>query len=130
MAGLISSFGFIYLPKFIALLHPTVVSCTLESSIRSRLYSRKDINVIPAPGTSVGVGFDFQELFYQWSLTLKASQAVEEVDLRIDWLQPMDRISLIPEDDVLSELQPMWFSGFPEPKRKPDYYTRTVLFRR
>lgn len=97
---------------------------SIQSRIVSRLYARE--NILDDPNASRTHYFLFQELFYEWELTLSADKSIERVSGQIDHLKEGDRFRVVPEDTKLSPLLPKWFSGFIEPARKkPDYFART-----
>jgi len=95
---------------------------SVQSRIVARLYAREDIR-----GTPEGnINFSFQELFYEWKLTLLPDRPTKRISGRIDHLKGDDRFRVVPDDATLSPLQPRWFSEFPEPARKvPDYFARS-----
>lgn len=125
--ALILAVAFNHIPTLISWLSPCKIIAEVNTTVVSRLYSRKDIDVLVPPSASLDFGF--QELFYEWSLTLLPTRDVAEIALQIDRLEANDRVQVIPQHATLSELHPRWFSGFPEPQRdKPDYYSRTVRF--
>lgn len=96
----------------------------IQSRIISRLYARRNIQA--APNASMTIDFSFQELFYEWKLTLSADKTIKRVSGRIDHLTESDRVRVVPEDVKLSPLLPKWYSGFAEPARKkPDYFAQT-----
>jgi hypothetical protein len=106
---------------------PCVVRATTTSDIVSRLYARADFN---AAASDMVMNFQFQELFYEWTMTLSSENLDRGLALTISHMRPDDRIAITPADHKSSDLVPMWLSGFPEPARSPDYYRRTISFDR
>jgi hypothetical protein len=104
--------------------HTCQISAVISTRILSRLYAR--VKFSPA---EQDIPFDFQELFYEWTLRLSVNTPVAALSLRIEHLTPNDRPHFDPEPMRISELQPRWFSGFSEPARKkPDYFSQTLQF--
>jgi hypothetical protein len=69
-----------------------------------------------------------QELFYDWVLTLEATQRVGGVYITIrDDDKQNYRLHVDPEGASVSDVSPGWISGFPEP-REPDFYSRSIKF--
>ena len=93
---------------------------TASSDVVARLYATGWVQL----GTTE-VPVSFQELFYEWRLTIKSKEE-HAVTLEINNLALNDRMEVLPADSLVSELKPRWMSGFNEPKRSPDYYSRTV----
>jgi hypothetical protein len=53
----------------------------------------------------------------------------EETFMELTNLNKNDAVRITPENAIISEPLPKWFSGYPEPTRHiPDYYARTVQF--
>jgi hypothetical protein len=74
------------------------------------------------------MAFQSQELFYEWQLILSASKTAHDVVVTVEWLNPDDRFSVQPPGVSISDLTPKWMSGFPEPTRRADVYSRSVRF--
>ena len=105
---------------------PCVVETEVKSNIVSRVYSRGSLQ----PGLSEQMlEPKFQELFYEWNLSISSDQPANDLFIRLDHVGVDDRISVTPTQGRISDLFPGWLSGFPEPHRnKPDYFSRTIEF--
>jgi hypothetical protein len=104
-------------------------SCTVEGTISadvlSRLYFRGSIDPELKEQTLSPTS---QELFYEWQISLVASDTAHDVAFELHHLENDDRVSLRPSTaGTLSDPAPWWYSGFPEPQRqKPDHFVRKV----
>jgi hypothetical protein len=104
------------------LLFPCVLSATVTTDIVSRLHGR-------APLEAQGeMPFQTQELFYEWRVALKTSRPTDNVGVTIERLSAGDRLAVQPAGSQVSALVPRWMSGFDEPTRTPDSYSRSVRF--
>lgn len=106
-------------------------SCEMKLAIGSqtiaRLYARDNINLLRLG--KINITFKFQELFYEWKVSVSATENISAVTLSIDHLTDVDSVRTLPENAQISDLHPKWFSGFAEPARKkPDYYGRMIQF--
>jgi hypothetical protein len=103
------------------------IGATERSKIVARLYTRQNIRELSRSRSRV-FPFDFQQLFYEWdvSVDLKGS-AEHEAFIELTDLGKDDVVRITPETAIISEPLPKWFSGYPEPERHiPDYYARTL----
>jgi len=98
---------------------------TTEGHALSRLYARGQIPP-PVPNVTSHTAVNAQELFYQWTATIVSLHQIPEMSITVDHLAVYDRIRVTPMDAELSALTPRWQSGFPEPDRNPDYYSRNI----
>jgi len=108
-----------------AVIRPCSMRAELVTDVISRPYARHHLD--PAAREQY-LNPTFQELFYEWHLTLTPNQPVGGLVLTIDHVTEADRFRVTPEQRPLSELKPRWLSGFTEPERTPDYHARTVGF--
>jgi hypothetical protein len=105
------------------------ISTAMESFGVARVYSEapaKDLYSSGPPETH-NMRILSQELFYQWSISLKSDRIISNVTVEVENIKQDDRIRVVPEESAVSQWTPKWFSGFPEPERKrPDYYVRVI----
>jgi hypothetical protein len=98
-----------------------LVKGSINTSVVSRLHSTAKLRDEP-----FDMSFEFQELFYEWNLTLALPARVDRIILTLSHLAKSDRVSIVPEDAARSELKAKWISGFDEPTRTPDFYACTL----
>lgn len=98
----------------------------IKSEIVARLWS--PIVKAPSPGHQIDVGFAYQELFYQWVLTLDPEIVIPNASITVAYLALDDAVSILPPDAVIGEPKEGWVLGFEEKTRKPDFYLRVFEF--
>jgi hypothetical protein len=98
------------------------VKAIIHSRIVGRLYAR---TAAPPPGETVNVNFSFQEIFYEWSVSLIADRQ-SVASLKVDNLQQGDVFRVEPEG-ATTEKVPETALGFRSAKTdRPDYYALIV----
>lgn len=107
------------------------LTASAESHLVARLYVRNSEHLLVEPGMKTLMRPQFEDLFYEWKVSIKPDETTPNVFLAVDHLKQNDVVSVTPEDGRISAATPKWFSGFTEPaSRKPDYYARTINFDR
>lgn len=102
--------------------------CLIETEVKSDIVSRIFFRDTFEKGEQI-LEPEFQELFYEWNLSISSDNPVNDVFLKLDHVGVDDRLSVTPTHGKVSHLLPLWLSGFPEPHRnKPDYFFRTIEF--
>jgi hypothetical protein len=92
----------------------------------ARLWS--PIVKIPSVGETLNGQFAYQELFYQWVLTLAPKTDVPAGSITVSYLTLDDLVTVVPLDAVVGAPQKGWILGFEEKKRRPSYYSRVFTF--
>jgi TIR domain len=101
-------------------------SPSISSQIVSRIHGRDSDDKL-LQQRQLNLEPQFQELFYEWTLTIKARENISNILLEIAHAADNDLISTIPDDSNISLLKPRWMSGFQEPTRVlPDFFVRTI----
>lgn len=121
----LATWGVIYTALGIWISSPKIVVAAMPEIV-ARVYAR---GLWPQPPATSGEYKPFlQELFYEWVLTLTPDGQTGEITVRIkDPIKHLDdRIKIEPDIASISDIKPMWMSGFEEPSRKPDYYERVI----
>lgn len=105
------------------------ITATANSQFVSRIHAR---GMLPPPGQETHVEPAFQELFYEWNISVTANHQAQNVIVVIHEDGPTEAalIRTIPENASVSDLKPAWMSGFNERNRPPDYYLRKIQFPR
>lgn len=106
---------------------PCSISVVTKSEIVARVHLRAMI--LPSGSTEVYKPI-FQDLFHDWVINVTPTGTASQVIISIqDVRKPVDNIRVEPPDDaIISEPKPKWFSGFEEPSQTPEFYVRTVSF--
>ena len=100
------------------------VSVSTTGQITSRLYGFGQL-----PTKESALQFQWQELFYDWTLSVDSlTEIQQDILIIVHDVHPLtDRVRVLPET-VRSRVESQeehWMSGFVEP-RNPDSYTRTI----
>lgn len=107
---------------------PCALTGTVKADVVTRLYGRHDIL---GPDDSNDIPFTFQEVFYEWELSIASDRTVADALVTVDDTVPDDQIVTEPEQYYISGPSPRWLSGFPEAGRlRPDSYSRTLRIER
>jgi hypothetical protein len=115
-------------PSFWAMEAPCGLSVAITTEMIARVYAREKL---PETGETINARPFIQELFYEWTLSLKPNRTVSdvEVDLRYgrgkEDEMSSDHLRSVPIGVILDP-KPGWMSGFDEPAQRPDYYTRSI----
>jgi hypothetical protein len=113
-----TAYGFIRLTKL------PDCSCNLSSEIVARDYYVSGL----LPGTMM-IKPMFREFFYDWNLKMESPKKIRDITLVINDLEKDDRVTVSPENLAeVTELAPRWMSGFKEPSRNSDFFSKTVRF--
>jgi hypothetical protein len=103
------------------------IDANVESHLTARLYSRRNLTSIQQPNKQFNIPLQFEELFYDWSLSIAPDKLVTDAFVEIDHLKEDDVVTVVPEDAKVSQPMPKWLSGYTEPSRKkPDFYARQI----
>jgi hypothetical protein len=76
---------------------PSPAACTVttkvESHLTARLYSRENLNMLRKPGSHLA-RLQFEELFYDWSVSVSPDKPITNLFLEVDHLNKPDVVKV------------------------------------
>jgi len=101
-------------------------SAKVTGAIKTRIVGRLYVQVVaPPPGQTVNATPSFQEIFYEWSISLRADRQ-SLASLKVDYLQENDIFRVEPEGALVERVpeSPLGFRSFRA--SKPSHYALII----